>query len=82
MLIEGINLPTQALDDVFLEGEARRSAAFEHQLAMTKHYSENQRKGEMPVQAGLTDFQMPSYLSTAISFKTLQVPRTRLRSLR
>jgi hypothetical protein len=41
----GINLPSQALDNAFLEGDARRSAAFEHQLAMTKHYSENQRKG-------------------------------------
>jgi len=41
----GITLPTQALDNAFLEGEARRSAAFEHQLAMTKHYAENQRKG-------------------------------------
>ena len=44
-LIAGIALPTQALDNAFLEGEARRSAAFDHQLAMTKHYAENQRKG-------------------------------------
>ena len=41
----GIALSSQALDNAFLEGEARRSAAFEHQLAMTKHYAENQRKG-------------------------------------
>lgn len=44
-LLVGIALPSQTLDNAFLEGEARRSAAFDHQLAMTKHYAENQRKG-------------------------------------
>jgi hypothetical protein len=45
MLRIDVALPNQTLDKVFLEGDARRTAAFEHQLAMTKHYAENQRKG-------------------------------------
>ena len=44
----GITLPNQTLNHALLEGEAKRSAAFEHQLAMTKHHAENQRKGPYP----------------------------------
>jgi len=36
LMIIGINLPSQTLDNAFLEGEARRSAAFDHQLAMSR----------------------------------------------
>jgi hypothetical protein len=58
LIYVGIALPNQSLDNAFLEGEARRTAAFAHQLTMTKHYAENQRKGSrFSVNKG-TNFQM------------------------